>query len=188
MKKQNFQLYKKNQVPVLVGVLTILLVAVGYTYWLSPLWDQVRSASINLVKTESVLEAKNEELNSLKKFKAFLTNEIDKVEKMDEVLPPKENMDDVLVQMENLAIDNKLFVNNVSVTADTKEPEIQGVDQVKVMMQLDGEYPDLMSFINQLQKSTRLFVINKLSVAANVDSEQQQPVGYTLEMSILFQA
>jgi|GEM_PF-3513949 len=188
MKKQNFQLYKKSQVPVLVGVLTALLVAVGYTYWLSPMWDQVRSSSLNLARTESTLEAKNEELNSLKKFKTFLANEEDKVEKMNEVLPPKENLDDVLVQIETLAVDSKMFINSVSVSADIKDPEIKGVDQVKVMLQLDGEYPDLLDFVEQVQGSTRLFMIDKMSIAANVDSEQQQPVGYNVEMNILFQA
>ena len=189
MKKQNFQLYKKNQVPVLVGVLTALLIAVGYTYWLSPMWDQVRSSSLDVAKTESTLEAKNEELNSLKKFKTFMANEgEDRVKKMDEVLPPKENMDDVLVQLENLAVDNKMFVNSVSVSSDSKDPEIVGVDQVKVMIQLDGEYPDLLDFVNQVQKSTRLFMIDKMSIASNVDSDQQQPVGYTVEFNILFQA
>jgi len=188
MKKQNFQLYKKSQLPVLAGVMTALLVAIGYTYWISPLWDQVRSSSLELAKTESTLEARSQELNALKKFKTFLSNEDKKVALIGDVLPAKENMDDVLVQIENLAVDNKMFVNSISVGAESKEPEIQGVDQVKVLMQLDGEYPDLMSFVNQMQKSTRLFMIDKLSIAANVDSEQQQPVGYTIELNILFQA
>lgn len=188
MKKQNFQLYKKSQVPVLVGVMAALLVAISYTYWISPLWDQVRSSSLSLAKAESTLEAKNEELNSLKKFKTFVNNESDKIEKMDEVLPPKENLDDVLVQIETLAVDNKMFVNSLSVATDNKDPEINGVDQVKLMLQLDGEYPDLLDFVKQVQNSTRLFLIDKMSVAANVDSEQQQPVGYTVELNILFQA
>ncbi len=188
MEKQNLKLYEKKQIPTLVAVLGLLLVAVGWIYWIMPMWDTVRADFLDHEKTISQLDAKNQEMDSLKKFKIYLENEGEKVELMDTILPEKGDMDDVLVQMERIAVDNKLFVNSVTVLDADKEKnkEITDADRVKVSIQLDGEYPNLLNFVENMQNSTRLILVDKLGIVSNVDVEDQS-VLYTVEMTILFQ-
>ncbi|HPH78753.1 MAG TPA: type 4a pilus biogenesis protein PilO [bacterium] len=190
MEKNNLKLYEKKQIPMLVVVIGLLVMALAWSYWVMPLWDEVRAAILNNEKVVSELDAKNLELNAMKKFKIYLTNEGDKVALMDEVLPKKDEMDNTLVQIERMAVDNKLFVNSITVsnekTDKEKNLEIKNADRVKLSMQLDGEYPNLVNFVDNLQNSTRLVLVDKVSVVSNVDVENQS-VLYTLEMNLLFQ-
>jgi Tfp pilus assembly protein PilO len=189
MEKQNFKLYEKKQIPMLIVVLGLLIMALAWTYWIMPMWDEVRVAILDNEKVISQLDSKNQELNSMKKFKIYMTNEGDKVELIDTVLPKINEMDDTLVQIERMAVDNKLFVNSVTVDDKVdkeKNPEIKNADRVKVSMQLDGEYPNLINFVENLQRSTRLVLVDKVSIVSNVDVENQS-VLYTLEMNVLFQ-
>lgn len=188
MEKQNLKLYEKKQIPTLVAVLGILTLVVAWTYWISPMWDSVKADFLQHEKTLSTLEAKNQELDALKKFKIYLENEGEKVDLMNSSLPSKEQMDDVMIQIERMAVDNKLFVNSLTVLDPDKEKEVEikDADRVKVSIQLDGEYPNLLNFIENMQKSTRLVLVDKLGVVSNVDVENQA-VLYTVEMTILFQ-
>ncbi len=188
MEKQNFKLYEKRQIPTLMGVLGVLLLVVAWTYWITPMWDDVHAGLLKFEKTVSTLEAKQSELDNLKKFKIYLENEGDKVDLMNQVLPNKESMDDVLVQVERMAVDNKLYVNSLTVLdADKdKDLEIKEADRVKISLELDGEYPNLLNFVENLQKSTRLVLVDKMGIVSNVDVENQK-VLYTLEMTILLQ-
>lgn len=188
MEKQNLKLYEKKQIPTLVAVLGVLVLVVAWVYWVTPMWDSVKADFLNHEKTLSALDAKNQELDALKKFKIYLENEGDKVDLMNSVLPAKEQMDDVLIQIERMAVDNKLFVNSLTVMdADKeKEVEIKDADRVKVSIQLNGEYPNLLNFVENMQKSTRLVLVDKMGIVSNVDVEDQA-VLYTVEMTILFQ-
>jgi len=188
MEKQNFKLYEKKQIPTLVAVLGVLMVVIAWIYWITPMWDTVKADFLKHEKTLSSLEAKNQELDAMKKFKIYLENEGNKVDLMNSVLPQKEQMDDVLIQIERMAVDNKMYVNSLAVTDDDKEKniEIKDANRVKVSLQLEGEYPNLLNFVENLQKSTRLVLVDKLGIVSNVDVEDQAVV-YTVEMTILFQ-
>lgn len=188
MEKSQFQLYKKNQIPMLVLVMGMLIVAVAWSYWLSPMYDAVRNTELEVEKTASTLAAKDKELNAMKEFKIFLTKESEKVDMLNKVLPAREELDDVLIQVEKMAVENKIYVNSISVEdADKpKEDELPGSDKVKVAMQLDGEYPNMLKFVESLQKSTRLFLIDNIGIVSNIESPDQSII-YTMEMNILFQ-
>lgn len=188
MEKQNLKLYEKRQIPLLVGVLGLLLAALAWSYWIAPMWPEIKQSILDVAKMQSTVEAKQKEMNELTKFGVFLTKEKDKVEAMNTVLPLKEEMDDVLIQMERLAVDNFLFIRGMTVK-DPQKDEIEKAGDTglsKVTLQLTGEYPDLLKFVDAMQKSTRLISVDKLNVAGNVDTENQ-PVVYSVEMTILYQ-
>ena len=188
MKKQIFKLYEKRQLPILVVVIGVLAAVIMWSYWITPNWSVVRANFLSVEEAASRQSARDEEMNALKKFKIYLENEKDKVALINDVLPKAENFDDMLIQIERMAVDNNIFIKSVNVLDNTKETtEISGVDEVKVVYQLDGEYPDLLKYMSQLQNSTRLVMIDKFGVASNVD-DQTQAVVYTMEMKVLFQS
>lgn len=189
MENQSFKLYEKKQVPLLVIVLAGLLTAVMWSYWLSPLWDQTKQALLDEVKIASTVNAKNDELSALEKFKIFLTKDQDKVNLLQDVLPKEENLDDVLIQMERLAVNNNIFVRSINITdnAQANVEVVPGeVSKTTLMIQLEGEYPNMLNFIDSLQKSTRLIAINKFGVAANLSQDAKAPI-YTIEMQVFYQ-
>ena len=185
--EKGFKLYEKKQIPLLVGVLGALVAALMFGYWIMPMWDTVRNSILENEKTVSELKARNDELDAVEKFKVYLAKEGDKVKLMNDVLPDSEAVDDLLIQIERLAIDNTLFVRNINVTEEktTESDIVPGLNQVKVMMQLDGEFPNMLHFIDNLQNSTRLVMINKLNIASNITSEDT-PVSYTVEMNLFY--
>ncbi len=190
MEKQTaFKLYEKKQIPLLVGVMGVLAIALLITYWVMPLWDKTSQVLLDYEKNMSLVEAKNKELNALQQFKIYLSKDQDKVNLMNDVLPKKENIDDVLIQIERLAVDNTLFVNSLTVT-DAKEQnvstEVPGVQKTSIILQIEGEFPNVMNFIDSIQKSTRLVLINKLGVTSNI-SAADQPVTFTIDADVLYQ-
>ena len=163
MEKQTaFKLYEKKQIPLLVGVMGVLAIALLITYWVMPLWDKTSQVLLDYEKNMSLVEAKNKELNALQQFKIYLSKDQDKVNLMNDVLPKKENIDDVLIQIERLAVDNTLFVNSLTVT-DAKEQnvstEVPGVQKTSIILQIEGEFPNVMNFIDSIQKRDRKSVV-----------------------------
>lgn len=190
MEKQTaFKLYEKKQIPLLIGVMGTLVVALLISYWIMPLWNNTRQVLLDYEKNVSLLDAKDKELNAMQQFKIYLKKDQDKVNLLNDILPKKENMDDVLIQVERLAIDNTLFVKSVTVTdtdADSLSTEVSGVEKSSVIMQIEGEFPNVLNFIDSIQKSTRLVLINKMGVASNI-SAVDQPVTFTIDMDVLYQ-
>ncbi|MFA4930419.1 MAG: type 4a pilus biogenesis protein PilO [Patescibacteria group bacterium] len=187
MKKQAIKLYEKKQVPMLVGVMTVLAVALVMNYWIMPLWDTVRSGQLRYEAAGSELEAKQKELNAVERFMIFLNKETDKINLLNDVVPVEDSVDDIMIQVERMAVNNSLFVKSLSVVEPDKKDvvEIDNADEVKIMVQLEGEYPDLLNFIQEMQNSTRLVLVNKYSTASNIEATDQEVV-HTLEMSVLY--
>ncbi|MBU0648430.1 type II secretion system protein M [Patescibacteria group bacterium] len=187
MEKKGMKLYEKKQLPMLVGVVGALAATLLVVYWISPMWDSVKASILDYEKVSSQLEAKDSELDALQKFKIYLSKEGDKVELMNNVLPTAEDLDDVLIQIERMAINNTLFVKNMNIAEETREEpsEFPEMNRVKVTMQIDGEFPSIMNFLTDLERSTRLFLISKLNIASNLVSTDQ-PVAYTVEMEVMY--
>lgn len=190
MEKQTaFKLYEKKQIPMLIGVMGLLVIALLVTYWVMPLWDSTRQILLDYERNVSTLDAKDKELNALQQFKIYLNKDQDKVALMNDVLPNKENMDDILIQLERLAVDNTLFVKSITVSdvgTENVSTEISGVEKVSLIIQLEGEFPNVLNFVDSIQKSTRLVLINKLGVASNI-SANDQPVTFTVDADVLYQ-
>lgn len=187
MKKQAVKLYEKKQVPMLVGVLSALCVALLMNYWVVPMWDTVRAGQLQYEAAKSELDVKQKELNAVERFLIFLNTETDKIELLNDVLPEEQRVDDILIQIERMAVNNTLFVESLNVLEPERNDvvEINAADEVKIMVQLQGEYPDLLNFVEEMQDSTRLVLINKYSTASNIEASDQEVI-HTLEMSILY--
>ena len=72
----------------------------------------------------------------------------------------------MLADLEQLASQNHLKAS--SVTYHLKEvPKQQGLVNVAVTMTVDGEYPDLVHFINRLEQSGLFWIIGSLNVSSS---------------------
>jgi len=100
-----------------------------------------------------------------------------------ELLPEDENSKEVLVSLDTLARESGLFIRNFksSIRAESGG-QIEGGQQIlNVETVVSGTYPSFFTFMNQLEKSLRIFDVKEISIS---EKELSGPAGKILDFSL----
>lgn len=95
-------------------------------------------------------------------------------EKFEQSLPP-ESTGDSLITSELDEIAKKTGLQIVSRTYKHKEVQDRGMDEVNLDATVNGDYGSVVRFVNGLQRSQRLYIIDSLALAS--DTQNRAPSG-----------
>ncbi len=108
------------------------------------------------------------------------TNSQDKLAILDEAIPPEPRFGEAVAIIEKIASENNLLIQSVQAKAVPKEDSTATGSAEKtrvstpIVVTVQGDYPTIRNFVNALQTTRRLLVID--SVIFNVSDTRSQKV------------
>lgn len=154
-----------------IGLVVLILVS-SYFWILQPKYQQVRKGgTFNLNTLESEFQKRQDYLLELKTLKSNY-EKIKKadVDKLDKILPSKNDIPGLFVQLESLALENNLFLNSISINETPANPRSkEAVSEIKkftinlsLFTSSDGDYRGLKQFLEEIENNLRLFDVNSV--------------------------
>lgn len=171
------QAKKNNQSSniILLGILIIL--AVAY-FVINPSVGKIKDLNIKVNAKTIEVQKMQEKLDALELLKNKFNQSQEQVKKLGLAIPTENDMPEILVQLESMALKSGLKVNSIQPSKEGKK----GVELINISM--EGEYPPLVDFIDLTEKNIRLMTINSISLASAIQDEKTI-TNFTLELELL---
>jgi Tfp pilus assembly protein PilO len=168
---------RRFYLPILVGVAINGLVYLALTYRLAT--KQERLARQHTVLIDDVA-GKQQTLADLEIESERLSRNEETVQRFwSEIVQPKEpGLTEAWAELDRLAQDSGLDMGRKSFRY---EPLDVGLTRVNASMPLEGDYFDLVSFINRLETSPRFFLVREISLSRGRGNESQ--IGLNCDVS-----
>ncbi|RKX90930.1 MAG: hypothetical protein DRP84_12385 [Spirochaetes bacterium] len=165
----------------------ILILVLSFLFLLKPKYNEVKvSGALNLEAKQESLANKETYLTQLKSLeKNYESLPQSDISKIDNILPSKEDVPGLLVQIEEIAEANgfnllSLDISPVQNLAKSKQKSL--INQLLITATIEGgEYSDLKLFLNQLESNLRLFDVKSLNFTSGSNL-------YTLNISTYYLA
>lgn len=150
-----------------VSVFILLLILVFSVFILWPKFKEVSGLKNKISQTEKYLESTKQYLEELEEKSKQIEENKEKILKLNQILPEKENLPHLFSFIRKLATESGLLLTNVSF-AQTLPPEGSGenlpLKEIQINLELKGNYPSFKNFISQIEKSARLFEPLRISL------------------------
>ncbi|MFC1662816.1 hypothetical protein ACFL04_01455 [Patescibacteria group bacterium] len=161
-------LYVKYSRYITIGV-AVILVIVGYALLIGPKWNEIRLVGLNdYAREQRKLEDDKVYLGELEKL-VTKYNGINQaiLSDIDEVLPDRQDLPNLFVQMEALAIDAGATMSNISFSTTESEALSESV-QLKVLdidIELDGgnRYNEVKALLDIFERNKRILDLISIS-------------------------
>lgn len=160
---------KSRQLSVYTPIILCFLISLGIYYF------NVEVTAIKIKKLESDIENKNKSLLKLNelalnpnKYKLLEENILAKKFELNSMLPSKIELTDFLKNIELISEENRISLENVY-----PQDLIKSSEYIKIPINLLflGNYQNIISFFNRIEKMDRLVTIDNLAIVKNKDDK-----------------
>lgn len=162
-----------NEIPIEIKlpVLSLIVSLAIILIFAIPKYKEVKMAEIQVGLMEKNIEMKEDVVKKIINY-----NEINKdlkdedIEKFVKLLPKENNIEEHLANIGNLAIVNRIVVDDFSVHKSNKSAKMVvggksvGLKEINAEFSSSGSFADTMSFIDCLERSIPLININNLEI------------------------
>jgi len=150
----------------------------GVTHRLANKQDRLAS---ELERLRAELEAKQEELRALSESEALATRNAEAVRRFwDDVVKERApGLIDAWDEIDRLASETDVRRGRTGYQRDVLDV---GLEQIKATMPVEGDYFDLVRFINRLERSERFFLVERITLSQSETADS----GIQLACSIAF--
>lgn len=171
----------------LFGVFFILLVVCGYAFYAKPLADQVAVVTDDITSKStksSELKAKIDEYKNAEE-QLGLSTEVDKLEILKSV-PLEMDQDEVIRDLIEIADSYDIELHSLGFGKGVSQEE--GVSSLRINASFEGNYSDLISFLQGIEQNSRLFKVDSISVQVNkLEMTDISRVNFSLSMETFYQ-
>lgn len=181
------QLKTPSKTGSLVGVLLILLVVGGYAFYVRSLANEVDAGKIDLSEKIDQVEALELEIETLDaaKEELGLTSEVAQIE-IQRSIPPGMNQDEVIRDLIEIGETHDIILSSISFGQGATDQE--NIASLRVNASFEGNYNDLINFLEGLEQNARLFVVNSISVQlSRLAISDIQRANFSLSIEAFFQ-
>ena len=159
-------LYERRRVVwgVLIGLLAVDLALVFFT--LRPNGLSVAQQRAEVARLNGELQAHRESLEHLERIKAMLaesTHQGDDFLKT-KFLPAETGFSTLMEEVDKLAVANGVRKGGVNYTT-TPVKDRPGIETVAIDTTLEGDYPKIVRFVNQLEQSQLFLIVDTMAVS-----------------------
>jgi len=175
-----------NKAP-LIGALLIVMAIVGYVFYTSNLAAEVsvmKAAASSKSEEVKVLKAK---LNGLEEAESELelTTEVKRLEILKSI-PTSVRQDEIIRDLIEIAKNNDIELNSISFAKNELDQE--NIGKVKISASFEGNYQDLIVFLEGLERNGRLFKVDSISVQLRkLDFSDFARASFSLSIETYFQ-
>jgi len=160
-------------------LLIALLVAAGYVV-IKPKIDDYKSISAETRSKQQEIEAQRTYLEALSRsVAAAQTIQPDVLEKVEQALPRKFDIPELLVQLDEVSKTHNAKITSVTFDSGDKKTETAGPKPINLTLAVEAEnYAGVKNFLNGLELSLRLFDVQSIALSG-LDKDK---VNFSLQM------
>lgn len=152
----------------LISIVLIVLVVLGVVFYLNPWRTNVETLGAELAAKDAEVASLTARVTELESLREELGSSGVTEEKLLLQVPEGVNQDDLLTDLYDLATEAEITLNGVSFS--TTEGE-DGAGVVVMSASFDGDYEDLIDFLEAVESSVRKIVVTSISVQLSEDAE-----------------
>lgn len=146
----------------LLGPILIAAAILVFFVLVMPLYDEIRATQQAVDERAVTLANLEDALSKVQKLKGEIDNNSRDVEKVGGIITGPKNSDEILVILETMANDSGIALSGIEMGKGKSEEKYQVIS-----LKLDGasSYYSIQSFLDKMERSTRLFDVTKLSIS-----------------------
>jgi hypothetical protein len=186
-KSSDIRFDTKSNKGTLVGVFLVVLAIAGFSILAKPLSDNVSELKASITSTESEILEITEKIDEFKaaEVEFGLSTEIQRLDSL-KAIPIGINQDDVIRDI--MEIGDTYDVKLHSISFGTGKTQIDEISSLRVNAGFEGNYNDLIDFLEGLEQNARLFVVENISVqVSKLDISNIERASFSLTMQSYFQ-
>ncbi len=157
--------------PIII-VLTIFIILLLIFFLVSPEYRNFKTLQLELGVKKAEYNAEYEYYSQITQNYYNIQNNSEKIKKIDIALPSDPVLGDLVYYVQDEALKNGLILKSIFLTKVPSASDEEKIKDIGFSLSLLGNYKALESFLNSLEKSSRLFEINGISFGAGSGSSQ----------------
>jgi Tfp pilus assembly protein PilO len=167
--------------PIAIALILFTILLLVF-FLVMPEYNKFKSLQSELGEKRAEYNAEHVYYNAIAETYAELQSRKDDVQKIDNALPESTDFGEVIYYLQQTAKENGLVVKNLFLSK-LSSPEAQTganntVKDIIFSIDLSGDYPSLLGFMADLEKSARMFEINSISFGSAV----KPPYSFSLQI------
>jgi Tfp pilus assembly protein PilO len=143
----------------------LITIAVGF-YIINPLWKGIAEQNKQIKQKEEEVSDKQQKIEDLKGLKANYQKIKDKITTIATALPTKEEHAELLIQLNTMALKNRVFLLSVNSQetkkSDKTQVEVYGTAPLEV--KIVGDFQSMKNFISDIEKNLRILDITSIGI------------------------
>ncbi|PIZ75285.1 hypothetical protein COY05_04075 [Candidatus Peregrinibacteria bacterium CG_4_10_14_0_2_um_filter_38_24] len=147
----------------LVGVFLLLLIVVGYVFYTKGLAAEVSGMNADISSKNIQIEQSKAKVAEMTQAESELdlSSEVKKTELLKSV-PSDVNQDQVIRDLIDMAKAHDIKLNSIGFGKGASSKE--GVGSLRINASFEGNYSDLVSFLESLEQSARVLIVDSINV------------------------
>ena len=166
------------------SLLASLVLAVSCVLWFvfgMPQYDEWKADRVILEERKQLLaDAQASQQNLTRLVKEYSENEAT-IQRVLIALPNQRQYDYITSSIQTVVADSGLSLSKLNVAEGAKGTG--GFQATQISIEMSGQYPQLLNFLDALEKSLRLYDITKISVATLSNGGNDGLVNVTIQMN-----
>jgi len=170
----------KNIISILVLMVAIIFIILEMAI---PFYNQIGLTNLRLIEQKVALENNQKTLNSFndlfKKYKLLG----DDINKLNLVVPNKENSDEIIVNLEAMAKENGIFLDSVAfqsrASQSSASADLGKVNILQISLNASGSYEAFRNFVKALENNLRIMDIKLVKFG-----QQEQQGDFKINLGI----
>jgi Tfp pilus assembly protein PilO len=152
-----------------------------------PMVQNILSTKKEIKIQQDLLQEKSNFIETVTKLvEKYIGNE-DVFKELDLILPDNQDVPGLIVQLEALANDNGVILNDVSFTEEDDEKKISDYKTIKINLKLNGSYEALKNFLITAENNIRLVDIDSISFGASANEKNNTSFDFDLILNTYYQ-
>ncbi|MBI2634535.1 type 4a pilus biogenesis protein PilO [Candidatus Peregrinibacteria bacterium] len=155
---------KPSTTGTIIGVFLIIASILGYVFFIKPLAEEVDTAQADIFSKQAEVQRLTTQLEILDKAEDEfqLTTEVKRLESL-KAVPVSSDQDGVIKDIVEIAGANDVILNSISFSQDTGG-KAETVGKLRINASFEGNYSDLVNFLEGLEQNARLFQVDSINV------------------------
>lgn len=155
--------------PIAIAVIVFIIILLMY-FFVVPKYFEFKQIQINFSKAQAEYNGKFAYYSEVSRIFTEIENRKDSFEKIDNALPAKSHLADLMYFLQQKGTEAGLIVKSITLTkVGAKTPDNQ-IKDISFSVDILGTYTSLKNFLSILENSSRLFEVGNIAFGSQITS------------------
>lgn len=160
--------------PITIAVIIFIIILLMY-FFVVPKYYEFKDLQIKLGKAEAEYNAKFAYFSEVSKIFRELEDRQESLEKIENAMPPKPQLADLVYFFQQKGTESGLIVKNILLTKISPVTSESSIKEIIFSLDVLGNYQSLKTFLSSLEGSSRLFEVGNISFGSQALNQLSSP-------------
>lgn len=166
--------------PITIAIIIFIIILLMY-FFVVPKYYEFKDLQVKLGKSEAEYNGKFAYFSEVSKIFRELEDRQESLEKIENAIPPKPQLADLVYFFQQKGTESGLIVKNIFLTKISPVTSESSIKEIVFSLDVMGNYQSLKNFLSSLENSSRLFEVGNISFGSQTinqssSSQTQNPI------------